>query len=201
MRYRKDFTNVWDIKTSKGLLETSVLVSLWVGEKNFCQKFFISGCLEIEQVIRESPDAEQGLLECTKLFLKPKAPTLIRPELIWAQRALGSKCLETFDKCHKTVDTCLETFGNVWSDGVTDRPKRKDRWGGLRNHLWVSESVTKGFSRDAIGSKKSANIFGPNTFSQDPYIPEISEEHKKVSKRIYKAHFCACDVSSGQNET
>ena len=42
-----------------------------------------------------------------------------------------------------TFDECLETFDNVLSDGVTDRPKREDRWGGLKNHDHMNESVSE----------------------------------------------------------
>ena len=50
----------------------------------------------------------------------------------------------------------IEEWINDWTvlDQMTARPKRRGKWGGLRNHQkWVSQSETKGSSGDASASK------------------------------------------------
>ena len=49
------------------------------------------------------------------------------------------KCLRYFINVVRHLINVLRHLINVWWDGVKDRPKRKDRWGGLRNHRSGSE--------------------------------------------------------------
>ena len=66
---------------------------------------------------------------------------LFREKQAWK---LGRRCVTgKIWQMSGTFDECLETFDNVLSDGVTDRPKREDRWGGLRNHVHMNESVSE----------------------------------------------------------